>query len=541
VTALDHTAIADVPRLSWSIPVTLRDPLLLALLAAGVGARLLALGAWPFVVEGDGADYLERLVAGRSSLLQAAGYAFFLQPLAWVAALTGADVAAVLRHTLPWLGLASLVVLYLSLRPLLGRVVPAAVCVLLAVDPLELAAASTSRPEHLQACWWTLVLAACAHCLTSTTRPGTRPHALLGVCLGAAFVTKFNSVALTPLALAAVLAGATSMRQRAQRSLALVGGFGAVLALFLSAFHRPTTGTWSLNLGVGWHRMCNLTSLGVHVEPDAGPATRLAHRIALELPAVPVGAGAFAHLHAVPREVRRPYLERWRPLLDDPGASADDTSCTTAPRAAPPLDLRDGAAFCRLYHFLGLEPAERLLGAVYVEALRRDPGDVWRGVLTRLDDGVRLERQYEPYLPVACGGASRTFAGPRAAVLRLGDAPREDVHRAMAPHVWADGAAVLGALGWLPRLPTELVWAALAAGVLRHAFWRRGGSRAGAWLALGCLTSVVALQLFSLLTLTFRVKELIAVMPLLALGLALPFARTARRSPAPAASIARPD
>jgi hypothetical protein len=527
-----------VPRLRSATAIVPRDPALLALLVTGFVARLLALWTWPFLVEGDGADYVERLVEGQSSLLQASGYVFFLRPVAWVAALTGADVAVLLRHTLPWLGLAVVVVLYLSLRAVIGRATAGAACIVLAVDPLQLAAASTSRPEYLQLCWWTLVIAATAHCVARTARSGIRGHALLGACLGAAFLTKFNSLALAPFALAAVLAGAIPWRQRVRRALAVGGGFGAVLAVFLVAFHRPSTGTWSLNRGVGWHRMCNLATLGVRVHPEAGPATALAHRIVLDLPPVAPGAGPFRHVRAVPAAVRQPFVARWDALLDEPQQLASAAPVRHGDTAEGTVDLRDPTAFCRLYHFLGLRATERLLAEVYVEALRRDPADAWSGFAVRLDDGARLWRHYVSYLPTSASHATGAFAGARRSVLRLADAPAPVVQREVAPHAWEGGAAVLGALALLPRIPASIVWAALAAGLLRHVLVRRPGTSTAAWLAFGCLASAIALVLFSALALSFRLKELIAALPLIAIGLALPFA-PARPLPT-AAADARP-
>jgi hypothetical protein len=368
------------------------------------------------------------------------------------------------------------------------------------------------------------VLATAAWCLQPA--PGTwRRQFVLGLAWGAAFLIKFNSLALAPIC----LVGAFAAAPRWRRAAAFAAGVALIVGAFLVTFHRPTVGTWSLNLGVGWHRMCNLDALEVDVDAAAGPQTRLGHVLLLDLPHVAPGEFAFRHVRIVPRHERKPYLDRWQQLLDMPDARAIDACYRAAaiPEGGAP-DLRQPDSFYRLYHLLGLHRAERLLNAIWWENVCHAPGRYVRGLAARLLDGAHFARHYQPYLPLL--PVESPERGGFAPVLHLGNSTQELVDVEVSRHCRPGPARLLGSLALLPRVPMVLLWLLLLAGAVRHALAlaRRRGRAPVSWFALGTWCSLLGLLVFSALTLSFRVKELVAALPLVALGVAVLF-----RAPAP--------
>lgn len=538
----------------WSrILSTLRaDPWLCALTAALLAVRILYWQSYPFVVEGDGTGYYELICRGRSSLLHASGYPFFAQPVRWLAAPSDLEPALLLRYANQLFVVAALLCAYLGLRRLVTRSAAFAPCLLLGVDTQLVVAAGTARPEFAQAALLLMQVAAVAFAFTGASeRTKLRWHTAAGALFAAGYVTKFNHLAAAPLLLAPLLdTGLPALRTRVRALLRPLAAGVLLLAVFLLGFHRPTTGTFHLNLEHGWIYLNHvLRRADIPPAPDNGPATRTYLVLARELPEVRPGCHIWASLDAIPARERAPHRERWGALLA--GRNHAAVAAEFEPLAGAPLPAEDyllPRRFCPLYQHLGLLETEELLADVLWEGIRRHPDRYLAGVLRESAAALDPAGSYWPYLPVpGVGGAPERFdrsptdlLGPRAAYRYVANwQGHDESYRLLAGDLWAPGARCFALLAFFRHVPALLLWPLVLAGLVPAALAlvRRRALPAAARLHLLVLAALLGLLSAAAVLLTFRPKELLAVQPLLyvAAGLSLALCAAARAGLRPGA------
>ncbi len=490
------------------------DRWLVALVTVCIAARAIWWISTPFVIEGDGVTYDDMLRKGESSLLHASGYVWCLRPLAWFADWFSLDVARLVRFVVPLVAIGAVVALFVAMRNLVGPVIAFSVGVLLGSDTLLLAAACTPRPEALQSALGTFAISIAIWMLERPTRAvSARWGALLGASLMLAFLVKFNAIALTPLLLVPFAARGRSLLAKL-RTVSVAGlGAATVLFLFLSGFHRPATGTWTLNAGDGWYRMANLEWLGIEVLPTAGPASSLCLALLDEMPPV------------VPSE--QPF-RRWK----GPGPGWTDGefeafASAHAKRSSPsaPLnavrDVRKAENVTSLYVNLGLARGEKLLRAVNRETIANDPAAFASAAAKLIPSGLQTERHYVPFMPIrgledewidATDGVPLRRV---RSILRLGNTDRPEYAAAIAGASWRPGLIAASHIGVLRHVPSwawvGLILAGCVLGAVRAVRAGRADPCAMASLLLVC--AIACLHLVSALTLSFRSKELILCLP----------------------------
>jgi len=472
----------------------------------------------------DGPNMYKMLVLGISDLIHAPGYPF-LMGLMWripielgladnhptiFNLLLGASQHAVNIFCL-YLG-------YIVAREFFGRLPASIFVVLYGLHYHTLTVSSSVTSEWLQgslfmALWYLLMRAVRAHTLGQKTAWYTA----CGFLFCWMYLVKFNSIAV--LTLPALMALYDLWRSR---KLAWVPIASSILtavvtyAIFVVAFHQPSTGTYAITLDKGW---VFLVKLGFFVpnrelSPDTGIATTRLIVLNNLLP-MPKGKGPVRHVDQVPPSERAPYREKYLHLLEADQAELD--ALLSEMEIPSPYDF--SVAFLPVSHYIGYQESNDLGIAVFLENLRRYPRafvkDAWRLIIHTIVEPqdpwmYPIDLSDRPSKPLKWG--YRTLRKRQMSTNR-------PVYRFRPPVVWGPGVRFFKLHYEIFRIPTLWITIVIVGGGLTAALAlirRRGDPRSPA-VYLALTLTIALFILFSNLILRFRWKEVQPILPAICL------------------------
>lgn len=211
------------------------------------------------------------------------------------------------------------------------------------------------------------------------------------------------------------------------------------------------------------------------------------------------GPTLFTHVNWVPEEERRPYRERYLPLLRN-----NDEGAVKQIYAA--VRDRPAGAWTSIYYYLGLREGDDLLRAVFFESVRARPGVYLAGAWRFFLD-IFVERQevlvpvVDPQLgadpPLNVLADPRNLEPLRFGFVRISSSEyrsRELAYKG-SPAIWLPGARLVSGLLSVTSVPTLLLWAVIGIGAalsLRGTGADPGSARWGPLLVLAIVLAYFA-------------------------------------------------
>lgn len=483
--------------------------------------RVLLIATYPLnYLRSDGLDYFKMLVGGTSNLILAAGYPFLLglpfrNPLGrWLIEdhrPVFETVLLILQHSI------NIICIYLAYRvvdAIWGRL-PATLFVLLyGLHPQTLTVTSSMSPEWLQSSLIMLVAYLVFRALgTSDLRHKTLIWACLGSVFCWAFLVKYNSLFLIWLPATAAL---IELRRSRRAFLApLVGVVAAALtwAVFVVAFHRPSTGTTTLTMDKACILLQRVELMtGRHsMSPDTGVDTKRLLVLNALLPAPDHYRRPIPHVDWVNDTTREPFRRRYSHLLD-----ADDRTLSTY---AEDLDLARpfnfGRAYLPIAYHLDLEEANSLGVRVFFEHVRANPGAYVRSVL-ELTRKTLLEPKLFWSYPVDLSRMGRKAVGWGYVEIKV-DPNIKPTYRFTRDIVWLPGVVFFKLLAqvfsWPPIWVTLLILIGLTASIID--IQRSKKLDPGPFWYVVCALGTLAFVVASNTMYHFRWKEVPVILPVL--------------------------
>jgi hypothetical protein len=509
-----------------------QDRLFITLIGMLLFVRTIYLASYPFFIEGDGYTYYELINDFHSHLNHATGYVFFSAFTKPLSQLLLTEPAYLLRYSQQAHSMLTVALLYVAMKRVLSTWLSFLACLLLGIDTQVIVAAGTTRPEFFQANILMAVLAFSLFGLTSDKE--TRKdffYTGIGVLLMAGYLSKYNFLPCFVFCAVSLFDWKMSWRLRFRIFGHSVLGSCVLLAIFLLAFHYPTTRTFHLNLEHGWIYILKLKEANIPLSPSNGIATEKYLILADSLP--PVGAGPFAwrRLDQIPEGVRSPFRQAWSPIL----RSTDRHQIRTLfaklrTSKGERKNYYDPNVFCSLYYYLGLQETEDLLSQVFREGLRAHPEkyivNVWQVFL----ESASFHSSYVPYVPVPgvyeppffFDFSQRRFLAPRARIFKAVDwsvMRPED----LAAQIWSPGARLFSLFAVLNYISLPLLWVTILAGFIPVgvSLWRRQRLDPTELLFVISFMGLVGIMQISAVVFVFRMKELILCQPLIYIVFAL--------------------
>ena len=499
---------------------------------------------YPLNVSGDGVTYFRMIPTRTSNLTHASGYPFLVGlplavPRAVVAALRPSDSAlltpdAERRSGSPAVGAAPppidleirqalmpLLTLYVTIFNHLVNVL-AAICLFLllravfsatagvvsglvyGLNPWNIQWATLSRPEQVQSDLVVLMLGVLYFARKTASSGWKRVgYAVAAVLFVLGILAKFNAVLLVGLPVVFLVTDPSSRVERIRLGvLSLVTALG-LYGAFVVLYHAPSTGTYSLSYGVGHALYVRLERNPVPLfRPENGIASMkfaiLTRGLPPEAPSC-CGPTLFSHVNWVPEEERRPYRERYLPLL-----RSNDEGAVKQIYAA--VRDRPAGAWTSIYYYLGLREGDDLLRAVFFESVRARPGVYLAGAWRFFLD-IFVERQevlvpvVDPQLgadpPLNVLADPRNLEPLRFGFVRISSSEyrsRELAYKG-SPAIWLPGARLVSGLLSVTSVPTLLLWAVIGIGAalsLRGTGADPGSARWGPLLVLAIMLAYFA-------------------------------------------------
>jgi hypothetical protein len=175
--------------------------------------------------------------------------------------------------------------------------------------------------------------------------------------------------------------------------------FFAQLNIFIYFYHYPSTGAKAFTKIVGWtlHRkMSFFLPEGRHLS-ESGPWSKRYCILISEMPnnvseqdSKIIGVHElFSHVDAVPRAIRKPYLDRYRELL----AKSDSELRTIIQTKQYGRGIKP-AMFMASYYYLGLSETDSLLEKVFFEVVASYPKEYFMEVVKGIKDAFFIETSY---------------------------------------------------------------------------------------------------------------------------------------------------
>jgi hypothetical protein len=379
-------------------------------------------------------------------------------------------------------------------------------------------ATSAAYPEWLQASLLVAAIWSASNAYYTAASPA-KP-AWYGVSVVAftwCVLTKFNGVVFA----AAYLLPLLAERVRLSRKLLClaIGTLMAALnvAVYLSVFHRPSTGTSRLTADTGWVLLTKTEHVYDNtLSADAGPHTKRWLVLASRLPRRYDVAGAelFRAVDAIPTEIRA----RYRALFDQVTGADERTLDDMLAGARLPEGFSVGLSVIPVCYFVGLFEASDLGVRVAMEAVRARPAVYLRNVLAEVWRALRIYRPYASF-PRRANMDVLGFSAAQPhgwGVVRL----RQPAVLPAVPYgydkplVWWPGVRLFD---WLASLTipawaaTACVLAAISAAMVSVV---RRGLDAPAAIVITLGVSLAVFLVASSATLEFRWKEFCFVMPI---------------------------
>ena len=227
-----------------------------------------------------------------------------------------------------------------------------AVALLVAVDPYGLQWAHFYLPE-----WLIAFLLTVSFWLFVVARGNRRLSLALvaGALMGLAVLARVNALVVAVLLPAVVWwPGALTVRRRLAMSVVYLAVIGGLVAGYIVAIQRPSTGTASLSCVSGANFLEALESRGLRIQPENGPASR-----------------ELRNLLARPALVRYGFLADTYPLWRTPGSwltRSEQLEVYTRPPLFP-YGNPAGLSPMDLIYVLGPCPADALFRSAFFESL----------------------------------------------------------------------------------------------------------------------------------------------------------------------------
>jgi len=490
-----------------------------------VGVRLLMVVTYPlnFWIA-DGKNYMDMLVRGVSNLIHSPGYPFIMglpwrNPLGWALI---ESFPMVFQHALcltqhmvciaaAWVG-------YRVVREVFGVAVANLFVLLYLLDFRSIFVTSTVTPEWLQASFNIVVICAVYWAYKSTnSRHKLLLYSLAGFLFAATYLVKFNSVFL--LTCPALIAAA-DVRRSGKAVLAIGSGVVtsmATYALFLVAFHQPSTGTFAITLDKAWVLMEKAAMFVPDrtLLPETGINTKRLIVLNALLPSVE-HRGPIAHIDFVADAVRAPYREKYMHLFFAGHEELDTLLCDI--EIQRPFEFNK--AFLPSAYYLDLAESNRLCIAVFREQVvahwESFIGDIIRRTRKQF---IQPNTALHPTNPMDFRKVEVQGLGWGFVRLKLNTHQmRESCFWYDQPVVWRPGAKIFFLLSKVQDYPAP--WVPLLVGIgcmlALRSWWRTGTLQPQVFaqlvVALTCFLFVVASNTLY----NFRWKELHAILPLLA-------------------------
>jgi len=502
-----------------------------AVLALWLVLTVFFVATYPVNTAGDAMNYAVMTLNLQSNVMHASGYPFVIghllraiDPRAQDAARTLWDAAApadagqmatllkllVVQHAVH---AGAVVGCALVLARTFGPLVAAAVVVLWGMSTFFMSAVSTVFPEWLQGD--ALMLTAClcaAGFFSDSTRKKTLAYVAAGGVFGLAFVVKYNSVLFGPMFLVFLFVETMPWRRRAWAAFGGAGAFALVTAVHFFAFHYPTTRSARLNYDGGWVLTTRLqTAFGNDAIESSSATNTLRYRaLTRALPPDYKFAHAFWSLDDVaPPDTRASYRAVYDGIMTMPAAELAEF-IDHHPR---PASFELWLSSIPIYHYVGLEEADRLGTRVYLEFVRDNPLR-FAAAVARTIAGTTLSgkaRLLVPLDPQAAGlDPSAVLASGYVQYLPgLRRSPLDLPYWSPRLLLWQPGLRLFKAVhGWRPRPFLELAaYLVVLAGIVFRRADREKKFTTAVLLALACY--VVA----SCAVTIFRFKEAHAAWP----------------------------
>lgn len=478
----------------------------------------------------DNPAYVEMIQTGRSNLILASGYPFIMHVLLAVLQLEAPQamyeshwlgVIQIAQNVLHFYLLAGLV--WLTWR-IYGRAVSGWFALLLGCNTLFLAGLNSAAPEWLQGDLIALSLLLAANAFTDD-RGKLVKYLLAAGVLTLAYLVKPNSLAVAPCLVALVCFDTGGVARKALR-LGLSGLLaGAIVTLFVAVYHLPSTGTRHLNHDHAWILTSSLPPDYFATPVDKLGTNALRWRALVSI--VPQGGSrAFAYptvdTGASP-VLRAAYRRRFDDVLKMSRVALQDFALNHP----LPRGFQQGVSAIPLYWYVGLEPVDDLGISVYQEAVV----ERWPEYARRVVDGVATWGAYQvdivPFKSEPLGlvlEPAGDFGFLRYTV-PPGEVPQHMRYWSPTEVIWGPGtmAAERVSVLAMPR-PVEL---SLLLVSIVAMFAMRGRRRQAVTISI--LAAIMLSSVAGYMLVGVRDKELISMLPTLAILYALGVAWTASR------------
>jgi hypothetical protein len=471
---------------------------------------------------GDSGNYRTMLLQGQSSLVHAGGYPFLIglpfriRPIqSW---LSGSlpYVILIVQHAIDGV---ALFVLYRVTSDVFGRLAAAAALVLAGLNLQGISATSAVYPEWLQADLLVLSLGAAYY---AYTREDSRGKVLLYGTAAFAFswcmLVKFNVVVLGFFLLVVLAAEPLSIKRRFTLAVTCVLVGVLTVAPYLRFYQYRSTGTYALTYDAAWVLLTRVQmAFGDTLDPRDGLNTRRWLALSSVLPRSYqfAGPGLFAHVDAVPADVRARYRARYGFLVR---ADSDQVDRILA-RNSLPDGFNVGLSTIPIAYYIGLPESDNLGVRVALEAIRAHPAAFSAVVCREIEQVVR---RWPGDAPFAVTANLPAFGVTASATLPLGYVrvqQRPDYWNVpfsySVPLLWWPGLRLFTAMnehGLPGNWPSFALALAIVVAVWRVVLQKRIDIQSGVTLLLAAL--VVIMVVVSIITLAFRWKEARLVLPL---------------------------
>ncbi|MBI3029127.1 MAG: glycosyltransferase family 39 protein [Candidatus Rokubacteria bacterium] len=526
--------------------------------------KLLFVVTYPLNVSGDGFTYFRMIATRSSNLAHAGGYPFLVGlplafPRAVLAALRGPgsalvepveerrpgtaagvaqgppkDVEAkqallpvltlyvtVANHLMDALAVAAL---FLLLRAIFSVTAAVLGALVYGLNPWNVQWATLSRPEQVQSNLLVLMVAALYWARQAETPRRKRAgYAAAAALFALCALAKFNAALFVLLPAVALLADPSSWRERARLGAISLATGAAVYGVFVILYHAPSTGTYALAYARGHNLYVRLQRNPLPLfGPENGIASKkfaiLSRVLPLETPFC-CGPTLFSRVDWVPPDERRPYRERYLPLL-----RSQDRRMVEQLYAA--VRDRPAGEWHSIHYHLGLKEGDDLLSSVFFEAVRSRPAAYLEGAgLLFLEVFTERPEVLVPVLDPALGADpplnlladAGKLEAIRLGFIRIatsGYRSRELDYKG-SPAIWLPGVRIVTTLLSLTSIPTLLFWAVIGIGVLLSLRGTGADPGAARWgPALLLVSLLVFIAAWSLLF-NVRNKDVRLVQPLL--------------------------
>ncbi len=375
---------------------------------------------YPLNVGGDGSNYYNMIIAGKSNLLHAAGYPFLFKFLYRIIlrlpVASPEELMLVLQHAVD---LFILLAIMLVLAKRFGTLAAIASGFFYGLDAILIGEVSATRPGWFQGGLIALALITALEAFFAEDEKRKFIFYLLSslLCIWSILV-KLLSVSF--LLIYVFLLSFESIRWK-KRILYTVGISLVIILnylLFVYTYQLPTSGSPALTHDKAWilWEKTLMFSPNHKIDPENGLQTKrfllinndfpqgehgyIPYNQALQKVGLPpleraplVPSKVFSHLNAIPKSIRQPYQQRYAEIM-----TWDEEEIDAAFRQVKMPNRYNGNHHLSSY-YIGLKETDSLLQGVFFEAISAYPFQYIVNVLTGILDSFAVSRDI-PRFPV---------------------------------------------------------------------------------------------------------------------------------------------